>query len=298
MSSLPGWKKTGGLGMHDTIPCSLTCFFSLSLLQILDEDKVEQVPMASFTDANTLVECLASAIYTAEILALEMSSPLAIGLPLVSGLEHLSPGLSRVGETFLNMVFGSFGPSLSYAIPRMFETTLVVKMNALLDDAVTYNGTCTDLAPHPASPPYDALAAESVLDLPSELQSINFEYPTTRISLLLSQGLSELSVNKVIADHLLDENGEIKVDLSGIDFTSLMGEDFMKSENAVVFEDGTLALATAVGNMALNVEEAAITGLKSIESMPEVLMVSAVGQHHLKVSPVVFLHTMVIGIAI
>jgi hypothetical protein len=262
------------------------------LLQILDEDKVERVPMASLAEANSIVECLASSIYTAEIVSLEMSSPLAIGPPLVSGLEHLSPGLSRVGETLLSMVFGSFGPSLSHAIPQMFETTLADKMSTFLDDRVTYNGTCTGLAPRTPTLPYDALVAESVLDLPSDLQSINFAYPATGISMLLSQALSGLSVNKVIADHLLDENGEIKVDLSSVDFTSLIGEDFMKSDNAALFDDGTLGLATAVGNMALNVEEAALTGLKSIESMPEVVMVSTVGQHHLKVSPLVFLYTM------
>jgi hypothetical protein len=71
-----------------------------------------------------------------------------------------------------------------------------------------------------------------------------------------------------------------------------MGEDFMESDNAVRFEDGTLGLATAVGNVAMNLEEAAITGLENITSMPELLMVSVIGAHHLKVRPV-FPYTMV-----
>lgn len=246
--------------------------------------------MASLTKANRLEECLASAVYTSELVALEMSSPLAVGQPLVSGLEHLSPGLSRVGRSLLDIAFAGFFPSLSLAIPHMFETTLAVKINKFLDDAMTYNGTCKDLATLTPPPPYDPLAVEAALDLPSDLQAVNFQYPATSMSKLLSQGLQGISINQIMADHLLDTNGEIKVDLSGIDFTSLMGEEFIESEKAMIFEDGTLGLATAFGNVALNVEEAAITGFDSIESMPELLTVSVMGRHHLKVSPVLLLH--------
>jgi hypothetical protein len=157
--------------------------------------------MASLTNSSSLVECLASAIYTLELVALEMSNPLTVGSPVVSGLEHLSPGLSRVGETLLDIAFAGFGPSLSRSIPHMFEATLAVKINQFLDDAMTYNSTCTDLATLRLPSPYDPIAAETALDLPPDLKSVNFQYPTTSISKLLSQGLTGISFNKIMADH-------------------------------------------------------------------------------------------------
>ena len=115
---------------------------SLAFLLAIDENRIETLRLGSILDTGSLLECLLSFLYDAEIAVFSVGD-MSIDRPTVFGFS--SPGFERVVPAAVNTGYDMFRSILNEALPNLVENVVFDTLNEELDKYTAGERDCPEI---------------------------------------------------------------------------------------------------------------------------------------------------------
>lgn len=109
-------------------------------LLAVDTSQVGSLEFGSITNTSNILPCLVDTIYQLEVTGFNVNTT-SIDIPTLDGF--ISPGIDRITSNAADAIFNMYEPSLTNALPKLFQLSLKDLVNSFLQDFMTQNNNET-----------------------------------------------------------------------------------------------------------------------------------------------------------